>query len=213
MADEEPAAIRRLLDEIVSLRDIWTQYKKLFMSSEERVTLLNHSGRWFFYLVQRLMVERMMLSLSRLSDPPEMGKNRNLTVAILLDDQRLDKYPEVRAEIIRAVDKLQSATAAMRVHRNMLIAHLDRHAAVTPAEAGLPAVTTQDIEDALRCMEGAYRRYRLELDQSDQVFELFALGGADRLIERLEDAEKWRRHEQARLRRELGIPAPGGDAA
>src|SRR5437879_4300451 len=96
-------ARNRLWDELVHLHDTWEQYRKLYGHSEDRVKLLNTSARSFFALLQRLLVRDVILSVSRLTDPPKSKGKSNLVLSLLLEDPRLADRPEFKEELASGI--------------------------------------------------------------------------------------------------------------
>ena len=60
----------------------WSLLMHLF-SSEENLKLLNTTAPSFFKIVQELFIADVVMGISRLMDPPAMGKNENLSMASL----------------------------------------------------------------------------------------------------------------------------------
>ena len=77
--------------ELRELQDLWTNFNYLYIEDTERTEKLwtPSWGGFFWYLVHGCMVAGIILSISRLTDAPKMGKRRNLTLNALLDDPRL----------------------------------------------------------------------------------------------------------------------------
>ena len=77
--------------ELKELQDLWATYNYLYVEDPERAEKLR-KPRWgglFWDLAQGWMVSGIILSVSRLTDPPKMGKHWTLTLSALLDDPRL----------------------------------------------------------------------------------------------------------------------------
>ena len=93
-------------------------------------------GGFFWDLVRGWMGSEIILSISRLTDSPEMGKHRNLTLAALLDDPRLSGQLrcELRCEL-QHIQKLK-LVKEVRERRNRVVAHSDERIAL--GEDALP---------------------------------------------------------------------------
>jgi hypothetical protein len=60
-----------LEDGVSWLHEKWGELLELFDKGPERIALLNEVAPNFFYLVQQVLWESVLLHLSRLTDPPE----------------------------------------------------------------------------------------------------------------------------------------------
>ena len=126
----------------------WALYCQLFDSGPDNIALLNASGAEVFSLCQKLMVDDAIMALSRLTDPPSSGKERdNASIPHLLNlaAPHLDKSTndELQATLVQLRKLLQNALA----HRSKALAHADlRHAVQTKA---LPPVRYDELEGAM----------------------------------------------------------------
>src|SRR5579872_6546080 len=73
-------------NEVTWLHGSWKVYRQLFGTSADRIDLLNRSARVFFYLIQRVLMDSVQLTLSKLADPPLTAGKQNLTLACLVKD-------------------------------------------------------------------------------------------------------------------------------
>jgi hypothetical protein len=70
-----------LNNQIVLLHIRRKTYRELFGASPETIALLNTTAPAFFYDLERIMWEDVLLHLCRVTDVPESGKNKpNLTI-------------------------------------------------------------------------------------------------------------------------------------
>ena len=74
------------------------------------------------------MASLVILSISRLTDPPEMRKRRNLTLEKLLGDPRLSG--QLRYELERNLKGIRKTVAKIRKHRHRVLAHKDQRTAL-----------------------------------------------------------------------------------
>ena len=113
----------RLWDaELCNLQDLWDTYNYLYVEDPERAQNLAGWGGFFWDLVRGWMGSEIILSISRLTDSPEMGKHRNLTLAALLDDPRLSGQLrcELRCELWKGRRESVSTADLWRVNRGPL---------------------------------------------------------------------------------------------
>jgi hypothetical protein len=205
-------ARKRLWDELVNLHHAWDQFLKLYAHSEDRVKVLNASARSFFAGLQRLLIRDVILSISRLTDPPRSLGKANLVLWSILDDQRLVDRPQLKEQLECEIREVRDMAGPVRKHRNTYIAHLDHATAVGTSVDPLPGVTRGLVDQLIARMEAAYHTYRSQLDETDVSFELSALGDVDQLASALEGGQQWREHERAERRRRYGLD-PGTNGA
>src|SRR6266545_2453164 len=134
-------ARKRLWDELVNLHHAWEQYLKLYAHSEDRVKLLNASVRSFFAGLQRLLIRDVILSVSRLTDPPHSRGKANLVLSTMLDDPRLADRPQLKNQLESEISEVRKMAGPVRKHRNTYVAHLDHATAVGTSVDPLPGVT------------------------------------------------------------------------
>src|SRR5258708_12664398 len=66
---------------VITLNAKWNQFIELYATSENTVELLNKTANWFFKTFQRVLMDDILLSICRLTDPPEMGRHhQNLSL-------------------------------------------------------------------------------------------------------------------------------------
>jgi hypothetical protein len=75
-----------LVNECLLLHLEWAEFKDLFDTNPEQISLMNQSAGWFFFHLQDSILERTLLQIARLMDPPDSGKNKeNVTLRSLLE--------------------------------------------------------------------------------------------------------------------------------
>lgn len=133
--------------QITQLSHRWNIFRQLFDSGQENIDLLNKSGSIVFGLLQKLIIDDAILTISRLTDPAISSSQENASVANLLvrasgtlDATNQDEFGKRRSAIHADVENL-------RTHRNKAIAHADLLHAVN-AKA-LPPLTYDEIESAM----------------------------------------------------------------
>lgn len=169
----------------------WLLYQQLF-SSEARVTILNNSGGHLFHVIQHSMLDRLLLGLSRLTDPAETNKQANLSLVRLLDE--LDQDQELQDRLSKLLDLLSESVSTIREHRNKRIAHADL-VALTEPEKALQGYQIDDVERALRLIAEFLNAYELLLNNSQTVYDqcILPMGhDGERLIRCLKEAEAFR---------------------
>ena len=136
---------------ISELTSRWEIYEQLFDSGEESVALLNSSGSYVFFLLQRLLLDDTMLALSRLTDPAssdKKGRTKNASINYLIEIADPSLSAADRDYVNAASARLTTHVRNVRVHRTKSIAHAD-----LPHSLGivaLPDVEYSELEGAMK---------------------------------------------------------------
>ena len=121
------------------------QIQDLF-GDRKTLNLLNTiTGGGLLWDVQQLMMDDLMLCVTRLTDPPKTGKKENLTI------KRVPEFcedPELRDEVQLLVDKAVAAADPARKYRNQRISHIDLGGEKDPANL-VPGATLGEAEEVL----------------------------------------------------------------
>ena len=128
----------------------WKVYAQLFNSGEENVALLNSSGSYVFFLLQRLLLDDTILALSRLTDRPKSGGQENASIKYLIQVAAPTLAPDVAAEVNASLAELESHVTNARVHRDKAVAHADLQHAV--GTASLPDISYAELEGAMNSL-------------------------------------------------------------
>ena len=178
-------------DELSELQDLWDTYNYLYVQNQERSQNLL-KGRWggfFWNRVQHWMKSEIILSISRLTDPPEMGKHQNLTLAALLDDARLSGRLrcELRCELKR-IQRLKQVKK-LREYRNRAVAHSDKRTALD--KDALPILQPAKIEEIISRLQAVHRRHRgASMGSHVSHYGTHTLRNVENLVKRLEESEQ-----------------------
>ncbi len=113
-----------LRDEAIELRVEYNDFVTLFDSDDETRDLLSQVAAAFFDRMGRVLMKYLYGRIGVLTDPPENGSQRNLTVRhlndLLLDAGLMTPAIEAPAKALQRYREL------ILPARNKLIAHLDR---------------------------------------------------------------------------------------
>lgn len=135
-----------LYNECIWVHTIWREVDSLYGTSQERVDLLNRTASYFFYLLQLMAQDNVLLHIARITDPPGSGDKRNITVRSL--PQHISD-PKDASRVQEKVEALLGAASFAREHRNKRIAHIDLAARRGTIPEPLPAATRERIENVL----------------------------------------------------------------
>ncbi|MDP3939274.1 MAG: hypothetical protein Q8R92_14215 [Deltaproteobacteria bacterium] len=139
----------------------WQEFRELFATSESRIALMNKTAPEFFSNLERVLWQDVLLHLSRLSDPPGTGGQRNVSVRGLTPLV----VGGLRGELNRGLDDFEDKTRFARDWRHRLYAHRDLEHAATPSARPLEPASRAKVEEALASLrwlmnliEGHYQK-------------------------------------------------------
>ena len=138
------AAIER---EFIQLGYRWAVFCQLFDSGQDNVDLLNKSGSNVFQLLQKLLIDDLMMSLCRLSDPPKSMGYENASLKNLTEKLAEHLPPESGTKINAKFAELKQHLEKITILRNKALSHTDlTHAVNTEL---LPRPTYDELEGAI----------------------------------------------------------------
>ncbi|HEX3067553.1 MAG TPA: hypothetical protein VHX14_03185 [Thermoanaerobaculia bacterium] len=162
-----------LVNDAVFLRFAWDNHRFLFRESE-RVTVLNAAAASFFSWTEMLLVDDVLMRISRLTDPAGNPHQENLTLEGLLratnwemsDPPKMERFRQKLAEVA-------TCCKTCRAHRNKRLSHSDFK--VATKQTPLPTVTIGDIDGAVKAIERfiqeAFSAIRPNESQSFQIID------------------------------------------
>lgn len=188
MGHELGPSFHELSRKLIELHVVWQQYRQLYGDEPEIVHLLNRTSGLFFKIVQDELWDSVLLGISRMTDPPQTGKRKNLTVQslpVLIDDFTL------RSEIQALCDKALTSAAFAREHRHKRIAHQDHDYLSTRDLNPLNGVSRALVEEILAALRAVLNRLNSHFRGSTVMYEGFVdESGARLLIHKLKKLER-----------------------
>jgi hypothetical protein len=180
----------------------WRQYRELFGTHETRIALMNNTAPRFFWSLERVLWQDILLTLSRLSDPPGTGGQQNLTFRRLIPHI---SDVGLRARFTAALDKYEESARFAREWRHRRFAHRELGHAADPQTNALVSASRASVEQALAAardvmnlLEGHFQSGETAYDHGSD-----AGGGAGPLLRYLDsglEADEERRHQNIRWR-------------
>lgn len=187
---------KALSDEILILHFKWHIFCTLYVD-EETVVLLNESDPVFFSVHQSILLDDIILTISRLTDPPGTGNRENLTLERLAEGY-ISTFPRLRTDLEELLALVKANCEFARVNRNRRVAHTDLQTYLQQPLTLLPVINREKIEEALLSVRSFMDRVESYLG-TEMCYELsFETSGARSLIGCLEDAEAYRNQDGAR---------------
>ena len=173
---------------LVELHVLWQQYRQLFGSETETVHMLNRIAALFFKIVQDELWDSVLLSISRMTDPPRTGTKKNLTIWSL---------PPLIADVtLRADLEFLCRTAVTealfaREHRNKRIAHQDHEYLSNRDVNPLGEISRQRVESMIGALRAVMNRLNAHFCDITFMYERFVdESGARLLVHKLEKLER-----------------------
>lgn len=151
------------LNEWCELWVIWNQFESLFGHCEERVDLMNKAGGGFFYFVDKLFFQSVLLAVCRISDHPESQGKPNLSLRLFQNFMDTDRQ---KADMKTLLEKLKSGTEFARDWRNRHIAHNDLKLRLGRAQQ-LENATRKSVKDAIESAHKVLAYVSVEFLQTD----------------------------------------------
>ncbi|HEV2085310.1 MAG TPA: hypothetical protein VGR09_09515 [Gemmatimonadales bacterium] len=124
----------------------WAEFRELFGTKPSRIDLMNETAPAFFGQLQEVMLESVLLCLTRLTDPPRIGGHDNLTFLRL---PRRVAGLTIQGAVHQALGHLIAATHFARDWRDRRLAHRDLGHALDPTAKPLAPASRADVEAAL----------------------------------------------------------------
>lgn len=132
MGKELGAQCYALWQEFILLAMKWGEYEALYGEGSRRVDLLNEAAPAFFWVVENVIWDDMLLHISRLTDNTAVSGKSNLTLQNL---PGLVENPAIKAALEDLVKTALDKTKSFRDLRNRRLAHSDLDLRINNATA------------------------------------------------------------------------------
>ena len=175
-----------LSNQVAWLHLKWQQYLALFAKDPGRVDLLNRAAPLFFWILQKTLLDDVLLHLARLTDPPRSAGRDTLTIRRLpgLVEDAGDKV--VVQELLElTLERCQFA----REWRNRRLAHIDLLTLRKQHPEPLPDASRRDVENALQATRNLLNWFEGHYRDGEVIYGVLREpGDADSLIYHLKRA-------------------------
>ncbi len=129
------------------LRYRWGLFCQLFDSGQANIDLLNKSGSNVFQLFQKVVIDDVMMTLCRLSDPDKSMGHENASIRNLFKKVKENLSEETNKEITTKLVELDRHMKKISILRNKALSHTDfEHALNTEL---LPRPTYDELEKSI----------------------------------------------------------------
>jgi len=124
MGEQKGSLFFSLHNDFINLLVKWKEYQELFMQGENRIQVLNDTAPSFFYRLQRMMIDDMVMNIIRMIESVNSGnrKSKNATLLHLIhlvEDEQFKKTLLIKYSLVRKNVK------QVEIWRNKKIAHRD----------------------------------------------------------------------------------------
>jgi hypothetical protein len=163
-----------LWQDLAHLHLKWNEYLPLFGRSKDRVDDLNRAASGFFFLVQDMWWDDILLTLWKLTDKDP----RTLSIRRLPSMVR----PASRAQLKPKIDAAVLACKFAHQVRHNMIAH--RNAAIAMRVKSTPPSTRADVKRAIAALDDVFDFvHAAYMDQEPMMWEhLDVLGGSEAVL-------------------------------
>ena len=194
--------------QLVTLHLRWSDYKKLFGHSKERVDLLNQCAGGFFHATQFALLQQFEVSIVRLLDPHQQRKNKNLTFSRLV---HLAEEPLQERQVFELKCKLEHAeecSKRLKKRRDKAVAHLDVRSIQNEDQAVLEWPRIEEVDASLKALADLANSYEQMIGLPIMMYEFSDnFSGSELLVSHLENSLRLKELVQdGFLSRELAYP-------
>ncbi len=194
----------KLDQEIIWLHAKYRIFFQLFAHSEERIRFLSEKAPGFFRVTQDVLLHDIILSLSRLTDPPITRGKENLSIRTLNKfAKRLDDCT-FYSDISSRVEDIVALCKPFRTWRNKRIAHTDLPTVLKYNPDPLPGISRKMIENVLRRLRELFNYIIGHFEDSETAYEhVIYQGDGDTIVFLLERADELKRQEMEHWRSKI----------
>lgn len=182
----------------VQLHLTWGEYRELFSKDRGNTKTINQAAGNFFWIVQDALWDGTLLQITRLTDPPAIGKKRNLSVQNLVE--LVDgKY---KSAVEDAANTAVAKSDFCRDWRNRRIAHHDLDLALKRPDAeDLDVATLEKVSAAIDAIANVLNIVQKSYKDGETFFKFAeTASGAKALISVIADGLKFRERERAEMK-------------
>ncbi|WP_256579606.1 hypothetical protein [Pseudomonas sp. NC02] len=174
MGESLGTAFWHLNQQVLELHLVWEQYTQLFGEGEDTVKMLNETAGLFFMVVQDALWDSVLLGVSKLTDPAQTGKNKNLSIQSLPD---LIADDTLRGRVSDLCEEALVKATHARDHRNKRIAHQDQQYFYDRAARPLGGVSRALVKEMLHAITAVMNEINVFYADSTMFYDSISCGG------------------------------------
>ncbi len=193
----------RLRNEVIFLHLKWSEFEELY-AKKERVELMNSIASNFFFYLQNLLLDDVILGITRLTeDKKDRSGNERFTLHELVDFTN----PPLKGEVSKLIKKIRTEAGFCYDRRNRKIAHFDRSLTFEKHAEPLEIASRNKINKVLDCIAEVMNLINLKLTNSTTHFRIDSNSGFNLLLM----ADDGRRFQELRFKYLKGEPFDNSD--
>lgn len=166
-----------LSQEVTWLYAEWELYSQLFLQGADTSKLLRRFGKGVFVITQRILMDSIILTISRLTDPSHSGGSPHLSLENLY--AALNRYgaSELSASLRDSKKSIESNKQCFRDIRDSLIAHADLKRILASPFKSLPPIQKEMIEKILADIASLLNTIQGFYDQTETRYHQIQIQG------------------------------------
>jgi hypothetical protein len=142
-------AYHHMYSEIAFLKIKWSEYKKIYLVSNDQVKFLNDYAPFYFSMNQKIMINDILLHIAKLTDKEETFGHKNLSIRNLESLLPVDKH---KNEISNGIEKAMQESVFLKDWRKKYLAHYDFYVMTNQNNNILNEISLDEIEKAINSL-------------------------------------------------------------
>jgi hypothetical protein len=198
LGEEFGSIFHFVYNETVWLNYKWIEFEELYGKKQSRIDLLNVSAPFFFFIVQKVLWDNIILGIARITDQSETFGKKNLTIQSIPAFVEDETFKETLNQSIKSI-LLKSSFC--RTIRNKAIAHIDYDLFLNKTAYKIEESSRLKVKTVLQDIFHFINLIEIQYFNSETLFKLhFSDKGALSLLHMLDDGLSERQRLEARLR-------------
>lgn len=137
---KDGANVYRIYEDLYFTSTIWQRWQVFYSKERNNLDLINSVAPDFFMVLQRMMFERIVTSLLRISERPKDGSNRNGTIEYYAELAKSKMSEEERELFNNSLDRFREELQPFKKWRDKHYAHFDYDQLIKQADVSLNAL-------------------------------------------------------------------------
>jgi hypothetical protein len=169
-----PAPLRNIFEalwqEVANLHAQWELYIDLF-GDPEKIPILNDTVPAVFQLIEENLRANLSVSIGRITDPPQTGRNDNLSLSRLVQSLSNHGDDSFVTGINYQLDAIMDGAKSMRTHRNKRFAHNDLATSINYHKNPLPGISQPQITELLRLIANLMNSIQMNFENGTTSYD------------------------------------------
>ncbi|MCX6246853.1 MAG: hypothetical protein NTW10_03880 [Bacteroidetes bacterium] len=158
-----------LYNEIITLQTLYNEFSFLYMGTGKRMKVMNQAAPFFFFILQKVFWEYILLGISRVTDPPKSFAKANITIRSFPE---LIEDPSLKTDICLKIDNIITDSEFCRYWRNKWISHIDYTYQLSKEDKSGMEATPQKVKKLLRDIQDLMNLVQIHYFHSSVAFEI-----------------------------------------